>query len=169
MITGLQAQLNAILAPAVWSRVGCTLHDVIQRQIDRAKAAAGEPAPNALVTAPSGTRQALSVQPNRETVLGILEKYPPTNEGMRQALPELQRTFPGVQVLEHPCDSTNWSSRTAWSSTRSWRRAASSATGAGSSSNTRARTSREKAPLTSEMCPSPSRVRSTNTTGCPAP
>ncbi len=106
MITGLQAQLNAILAPPPSSPSGAAsgarFNDVIQRQIDRAKAAAGEPAPNALVTAPSGTRQALSVQPNRETVLGILEKYPPTNEGMRQALPELQRTFPGVQLLEHP-------------------------------------------------------------------
>ncbi len=39
---------------------------------------------------------------DRGAVMAILKKYPPTNEGVRQAMPELERKFPGVQLLEHP-------------------------------------------------------------------
>lgn len=39
---------------------------------------------------------------DRGAVMAILEKYPPTNEGIRQAMPELQKAFPGVELLEHP-------------------------------------------------------------------
>ncbi|MGE0487706.1 MAG: hypothetical protein AB7S38_00680 [Vulcanimicrobiota bacterium] len=39
---------------------------------------------------------------DRAAVIAILSKYPPTNEGVRQAMPELQERFPGVQLLEHP-------------------------------------------------------------------
>lgn len=35
-------------------------------------------------------------------VMGILQKYQPTNEGIRAALPELQQNFPGVTILDHP-------------------------------------------------------------------
>lgn len=35
-------------------------------------------------------------------VLAVLKKYPPTNEGIRSAMPELTRLFPGVQLLDHP-------------------------------------------------------------------
>ncbi|NDD28240.1 MAG: hypothetical protein EB084_08255 [Proteobacteria bacterium] len=39
---------------------------------------------------------------DRGAVMAILEKYPPTNEGIRQAMPELQKKFPGVELIEHP-------------------------------------------------------------------
>ena len=35
-------------------------------------------------------------------VMGILGKHAPTNEGIKAALPELQRAFPGVKILDHP-------------------------------------------------------------------
>lgn len=53
----------------------------------------------------SGNRAAAGVLGStidQAAVMAILQKYPPTNEGIRQALPELQRSFPGVQILEHP-------------------------------------------------------------------
>ncbi|MCA9793433.1 MAG: hypothetical protein KC910_16600 [Candidatus Eremiobacteraeota bacterium] len=39
---------------------------------------------------------------DRAAVMAIVSKYPPTNEGIQQAMPELQERFPGVQLLEHP-------------------------------------------------------------------
>lgn len=35
-------------------------------------------------------------------VMDILKKHPPTNDGMKAALPELQKAFPGVKILDHP-------------------------------------------------------------------
>lgn len=39
---------------------------------------------------------------DQAAVMAILKKYPPTNEGIRQAMPELEQKFPGVRLLEHP-------------------------------------------------------------------
>ena len=40
--------------------------------------------------------------PDRGAVMAILEKNPPTNEGISQAMTELKKAFPGVKLLEHP-------------------------------------------------------------------
>lgn len=44
----------------------------------------------------------LGSQIDMARVMAIVSKYPPTNEGIRAALPELQKEFPGVTILEHP-------------------------------------------------------------------
>ncbi len=99
----LEAQLNAIFVPAPHGPgADSRFTDAINREIDRMKTPTAGSEPRALVTSPSGLRGALSASLDRQTVLGILEKYPPTNEGIRQAMPELQQTYPGVKLLEHP-------------------------------------------------------------------
>lgn len=39
---------------------------------------------------------------DKNQVLEILQRHPPTNDGMKAALPELQKAFPGVKILDHP-------------------------------------------------------------------
>lgn len=60
-------------------------------------AAAGGGAP----AAPHGPA-ILGSQIDSGKVMGILQKHPPTNDGIRAALPELQQAFPGVTILDHP-------------------------------------------------------------------
>ena len=63
--------------------------------------ASAPPAGGAAAAAPSGPK-VLGAQIDMGKVMSIVKKYPPTNEGIRQALPELQETFPGVKILDHP-------------------------------------------------------------------
>lgn len=67
----------------------------------QAGGAAGQGAP-AGPSAPNPFAGVLGSAIDQAAVMAILKKYPPTNEGIRQAMPELQQKFPGVQLLEHP-------------------------------------------------------------------
>lgn len=66
----------------------------------RSEAAATPPA--ATASAPNPNAGVLGRAIDEAAVMAILKKYPPTNEGIRQAMPELQMKFPGVKLLEHP-------------------------------------------------------------------
>jgi hypothetical protein len=57
----------------------------------------GAPAPAA--TSHGGL---LGAMIDRDRVMAILSKYAPNNEGIRAAMRELERAFPGVQLLDHP-------------------------------------------------------------------
>ena len=98
----IEAQLNAMLASKSGQASDIRFADALKHKIDRTSPPTEGSASSVLLKALGASTGATPVSPNREAVLGILKKYPPTNEGIRQAMPELRRAFPGVKLLEHP-------------------------------------------------------------------